>query len=190
MGKKLIVRRICLIQITTTHFFTSRLFRFPVLSCLFLVGVFTLSPYVLHTFCFFVFLCSSLFFSFLFYDVSSLQSTPLSDIWIIILFCSPLHSASLILSLTLSFFLSFLSLSSSSFFLSGIKGFYKGWCPALVQKIPSYALTWMFFQQIKLVKTRAQKLLKKFFAFLHRNYLFFRFFFSIFDSSLCFFSFY
>jgi len=31
----------------------------------------------------------------------------------------------------------------------GILGFYTGWGPALVQKIPSYALTWMFFQQIK-----------------------------------------
>jgi solute carrier family 25 S-adenosylmethionine transporter 26 len=33
--------------------------------------------------------------------------------------------------------------------LTGLKGFYKGWFPALVQKIPSYALTWMFFQQLK-----------------------------------------
>ena len=32
----------------------------------------------------------------------------------------------------------------------GVSGFYIGWFPALVQKIPSYALTWMFFQQIKL----------------------------------------
>ncbi len=31
-----------------------------------------------------------------------------------------------------------------------ISGFYKGWFPALFQKIPSYALTWMFFQQLKL----------------------------------------
>ena len=31
----------------------------------------------------------------------------------------------------------------------GIAGFYVGWFPALVQKIPSYALTWMFFQQVK-----------------------------------------
>ena len=31
----------------------------------------------------------------------------------------------------------------------GISGFYVGWFPALVQKIPSYALTWIFFQQIK-----------------------------------------
>jgi hypothetical protein len=34
----------------------------------------------------------------------------------------------------------------------GFFGFYRGWLPALVQKIPSYALTWMFFQQVKLVR--------------------------------------
>ena len=33
----------------------------------------------------------------------------------------------------------------------GIQGFYMGWLPSVVQKIPSYALTWMFFQQLKLV---------------------------------------
>lgn len=31
----------------------------------------------------------------------------------------------------------------------GIFGFYCGWFAAIVQKIPSYALTWMFFQQVK-----------------------------------------
>jgi solute carrier family 25 S-adenosylmethionine transporter 26 len=31
----------------------------------------------------------------------------------------------------------------------GFLGFYSGWWPALAQKIPSYALTWMFFQQLK-----------------------------------------
>jgi len=31
----------------------------------------------------------------------------------------------------------------------GVAGFYRGWLPALLQKIPSYALTWMLFQQIK-----------------------------------------
>jgi len=31
----------------------------------------------------------------------------------------------------------------------GVKGFYAGWWPALAQKIPSYGLTWMFFQQLK-----------------------------------------
>lgn len=31
----------------------------------------------------------------------------------------------------------------------GVKGFYTGWWPALAQKIPSYGLTWMFFQQLK-----------------------------------------
>lgn len=34
----------------------------------------------------------------------------------------------------------------------GWSGFYIGWFPALVQKIPSYALTWMFFQQLKAVR--------------------------------------
>eukprot|EP01034_Spumella_vulgaris_P025175 gene25175-31604_t len=32
----------------------------------------------------------------------------------------------------------------------GLGGFYRGWLPALAQKIPSYALTWMFFQQFKI----------------------------------------
>lgn len=31
----------------------------------------------------------------------------------------------------------------------GPLGFYTGWWPALAQKIPSYGLTWMFFQQFK-----------------------------------------
>lgn len=31
----------------------------------------------------------------------------------------------------------------------GLAGFYAGWWPALAQKIPSYSLTWMFFQQLK-----------------------------------------
>jgi hypothetical protein len=31
----------------------------------------------------------------------------------------------------------------------GLRGFYHGWLPALVQKIPSYAMTWTFFQQLK-----------------------------------------
>jgi hypothetical protein len=31
----------------------------------------------------------------------------------------------------------------------GIAGFYTGWWPGLVGKIPSYALTWTFFQQFK-----------------------------------------
>ena len=31
----------------------------------------------------------------------------------------------------------------------GVRGFYAGWWPALAQKIPSYGLTWMFFQQLK-----------------------------------------
>lgn len=32
----------------------------------------------------------------------------------------------------------------------GIRGFYVGWLPAIMQKIPSYALTWMMFQQLKI----------------------------------------
>lgn len=36
-------------------------------------------------------------------------------------------------------------------FNEGYFGFYNGWFPALAQKIPSYALTWMLFQQLKLV---------------------------------------
>lgn len=31
----------------------------------------------------------------------------------------------------------------------GLKGFYAGWWPALAQKIPSYGLTWMMFQDFK-----------------------------------------
>jgi len=44
-----------------------------------------------------------------------------------------------------NFFRAVLMVASSE----GLVGFYTGWGPALVQKIPSYALTWMFFQQIK-----------------------------------------
>lgn len=35
----------------------------------------------------------------------------------------------------------------------GMMGFYSGWWPGLVGKIPSYALTWTFFQQIKRVRS-------------------------------------
>jgi Mitochondrial carrier protein len=31
----------------------------------------------------------------------------------------------------------------------GVAGFYAGWGPNLAQKIPSYGLTWVFFQQFK-----------------------------------------
>lgn len=34
----------------------------------------------------------------------------------------------------------------------GIMGFYSGWWPGLVGKIPSYALTWTFFQQVKRIR--------------------------------------
>jgi solute carrier family 25 S-adenosylmethionine transporter 26 len=37
------------------------------------------------------------------------------------------------------------------FATDGLSGFYVGWLPAMVQKIPSYALTWMLFQQLKTV---------------------------------------
>lgn len=36
----------------------------------------------------------------------------------------------------------------------GIQGFYAGWWPGLVGKIPSYALTWTFFQQLKRVRDK------------------------------------
>lgn len=38
---------------------------------------------------------------------------------------------------------------NSIFKKDGLFGFYSGWWPALAQKIPSYGLTWMFFQQFK-----------------------------------------
>jgi Mitochondrial carrier protein len=34
----------------------------------------------------------------------------------------------------------------------GINGFYAGWWPGLVGKIPSYALTWTFFQELKRIR--------------------------------------
>mmetsp|Transcript_52760 Transcript_52760/g.148042 ORF Transcript_52760/g.148042 Transcript_52760/m.148042 type:complete len:518 (+) Transcript_52760:321-1874(+) len=34
----------------------------------------------------------------------------------------------------------------------GLVGFYRGWMPGLVGKIPSYALTWTFFQQLKRIR--------------------------------------
>jgi len=33
--------------------------------------------------------------------------------------------------------------------INGIKGFYGGWFPGIVGKIPSYGLTWVLFQQVK-----------------------------------------
>jgi len=36
----------------------------------------------------------------------------------------------------------------------GVRGLYAGWFAALAQKIPSYGLTWVFFQQLKLARTR------------------------------------
>ena len=37
----------------------------------------------------------------------------------------------------------------------GINGFYSGWFPGLAGKIPSYALTWTFFQQLKAAHRRS-----------------------------------
>lgn len=39
----------------------------------------------------------------------------------------------------------------------GIKGFYAGWWPGLAGKIPSYALTWTLFQQLKEAHRKAFK---------------------------------
>jgi hypothetical protein len=36
----------------------------------------------------------------------------------------------------------------------GVMGFYSGWWPGLVGKIPSYALTWTIFQQLKLARDK------------------------------------
>ena len=36
----------------------------------------------------------------------------------------------------------------------GVAGFYRGWWPGLVGKIPSYALTWTLFQQLKEIRTQ------------------------------------
>jgi solute carrier family 25 S-adenosylmethionine transporter 26 len=36
----------------------------------------------------------------------------------------------------------------------GIAGFYTGWWPGLVGKIPSYALTWTLFQQLKVARDK------------------------------------
>jgi Mitochondrial carrier protein len=35
----------------------------------------------------------------------------------------------------------------------GFSGFYSGWWPGLAGKIPSYALTWTFFQQLKRIRS-------------------------------------
>ncbi|CAM9151879.1 unnamed protein product [Ectocarpus sp. 13 AM-2016] len=39
----------------------------------------------------------------------------------------------------------------------GARGFYAGWWPGLVQKIPSYGLTWVLFQQVKDLHYRMAK---------------------------------
>mgnify|MGYP001206370815 CR=1 FL=1 len=47
-----------------------------------------------------------------------------------------------------------LAATSGLYSNGGVLGFYSGWWPGLVGKIPSYALTWTFFQQIKRVRNR------------------------------------
>ncbi|CAM9638312.1 unnamed protein product, partial [Ascophyllum nodosum] len=39
----------------------------------------------------------------------------------------------------------------------GVRGFYVGWWPGLVQKVPSYGLTWVLFQQVKDLHYRVTK---------------------------------
>ena len=39
----------------------------------------------------------------------------------------------------------------------GIAGFYTGWAPGVAGKIPSYALTWMFFQQLKIAQLKVMQ---------------------------------
>lgn len=39
----------------------------------------------------------------------------------------------------------------------GVLGFYTGWFPGLVGKIPSYGLTWVFFQQLKRMQLQIMK---------------------------------
>ncbi|MGK3734796.1 MAG: hypothetical protein ACI8RD_011999 [Bacillariaceae sp.] len=46
-----------------------------------------------------------------------------------------------------------ISASSGLYTDRGVMGFYAGWWPGLVGKIPSYALTWTFFQQLKRIRT-------------------------------------
>ena len=43
----------------------------------------------------------------------------------------------------------FTALSSILHSQDRLSGLYTGWWPNIAQKIPSYALTWMFFQQLK-----------------------------------------
>lgn len=40
----------------------------------------------------------------------------------------------------------------------GVRGLYAGWFAALAQKIPSYGLTWVFFQQLKQARCVARGL--------------------------------
>jgi len=40
---------------------------------------------------------------------------------------------------------------------NGLKGFYTGWWPGVAGKIPSYGLTWVFFQQLKQLQLKIMK---------------------------------
>ena len=44
---------------------------------------------------------------------------------------------------------SLIAATSGLYSCKGIMGFYAGWWPGLVGKIPRYALTWTFLQQLK-----------------------------------------
>jgi len=39
----------------------------------------------------------------------------------------------------------------------GINGFYKGWGPGLIGKIPGYGLTWVFFQELKRIQLKVME---------------------------------
>ena len=65
--------------------------------------------------------------------------------------CSVVSTPQMVLTdrLMAGIYTSFPSAVRSIIVKDGVRGFYAGWWPALAQKIPSYGLTWMFFQQLK-----------------------------------------
>lgn len=65
--------------------------------------------------------------------------------------CSVVSTPQMVLTdrLMAGVYTSFPSAVQSIIVKDGVRGFYAGWWPALAQKIPSYGLTWMFFQQLK-----------------------------------------
>ena len=67
------------------------------------------------------------------------------------LFCSSISTPQMVLTdrMAVGYYNSFLDAVRSVWRTQGILGFYSGWLPGMLQKIPSYGLTWMFFQQIK-----------------------------------------